>query len=67
MLLLNTLESEEKQEGHHKTEKTHSFRQSETQNGVWEQLLFEWWISGVTDDEGTEDWSNTSTYKKNPH
>lgn len=34
MLLLNTLESEEKQEGHHKTEKTHSFRQSETQNGV---------------------------------
>lgn len=29
-----TLESEEEQEGHHKTEKTHSFRKGETQDSV---------------------------------
>lgn len=29
-----TLESEEQQEGHHKTEKTHSFRQGETQDSI---------------------------------
>lgn len=57
----NTLESEEQQEGHHKTEQTHSFRQGEPQDSVWEQLLFQRWISGVTDDEGTEHRSDTST------
>lgn len=55
------LESEQQQEGHHKTEKSHSFRQGEAQNGVWEQLLFEWWVSGVANDEWTEHCSDTST------
>lgn len=35
------LESEQQQESHHKTEKSHSFRQGETQDSVREQLLFE--------------------------
>lgn len=48
---MSFLEGEEQQEGHHKTEKTHGFRQSETQDGVREKLLFERWISGVTNDE----------------
>lgn len=55
------LESEQQQEGHHKTEKSHSFRQGEAQDGVWEQLLFEWWISGVANDEWTEHCSDTGT------
>lgn len=55
------LECEQQQEGHHKTEKSHSFGQGEAQNGVWEQLLFEWWISGVANDEWTENCSDTGT------
>lgn len=55
------LEGEEQQEGHHKTEQTHSLRQGEAQNGVGEQLLFQRWVPGVTDDEGTEYCSDTST------
>ena len=61
LVFTQKLKSEQKQKGHHKTEKTHSFRQSETQNGVWKELLFQWWITGVSDNEGTEDRSNTST------
>jgi hypothetical protein len=30
----HNLESKQQQKGHHKTEKTHSFRQGETQDGV---------------------------------
>lgn len=55
------LECEQQQEGHHKTEKTHSFGQGEAQDSVWEQLLFEWWISGVANDEWTEHCSDSST------
>lgn len=55
------LESEQQQESHHKTEKSHSFGQGETQDGIWEQLLFEWWISGVANDERPEYCSDTST------
>jgi len=57
----DNLESEQEQESHHKTEKSHSFRQGETQDGIWEELLFEWWISGIADDEWTEYCSDTST------
>lgn len=55
------LEGEEQQEGHHKTEQTHGLRQGESQNGVREQLLFQGWVPGVTDDEGAEYCSNTGT------
>lgn len=55
------LESEEQQEGHHQTEQTHGFRQGESQDSVREELLLERWVSGVTDDEGTEYCSDTGT------
>uniref|UniRef100_A0A1B0BHP1 Uncharacterized protein n=1 Tax=Glossina palpalis gambiensis TaxID=67801 RepID=A0A1B0BHP1_9MUSC len=58
---INTLESEEQQEGHHKTEQTHSFRKGETQNSIGEQLLFQRWISSVTNDKGTKYCSDTGT------
>lgn len=35
------LESEEQQEGHHKTEETHSLREGKAQDGVREQLLLQ--------------------------
>ena len=59
------LKSEQKQKGHHKTEKSHSFRQSEAQNGVGKQLLLERGVAGITNDEGTKYWSNTSSRSGN--
>uniref|UniRef100_A0A1B0AJW7 Uncharacterized protein n=1 Tax=Glossina pallidipes TaxID=7398 RepID=A0A1B0AJW7_GLOPL len=66
---VNTLESEEQQEGHHKTEQTHSFRKGETQDSIGEQLLFQRWISSVTNDKGTKYCSDTGTclYWKDLH
>jgi len=61
-LMMSSLECEEQQERHHETEKTHGFGQSESQDGVGEKLLFKWWISGITDDERSENCSNTSTW-----
>merc|ERR1719183_1393373 len=55
------LESEENQESNHQTEETHSFGQSKTKNGVGEKLLFQGWVSGITNDKRTEHSSNTST------
>lgn len=55
------LESEQKQEGHHKTEQAHSFWQRETQNGVWEELLFKGRVPRVADDQRSEHRSDTST------
>ena len=40
------LECEKKEEGHHKTEETHSFRESESQDSVGEQLLLEAGVPG---------------------
>merc|ERR1719158_2607746 len=57
----NFLESKEQQEGHHQAEETHSLRQSETQDGVGEQLLLERGVPGVADDEGPEDRADTSS------
>merc|ERR1711899_166560 len=55
------LQSEEDQESNHQTEKSHSFGQSKAQNGVGEQLLFQAWVSGITDDKGTEHSSDTGS------
>ena len=55
------LEREQKQESHHKAEETHGLGQGKAQDGIWEQLLFQWGISGITNDEGTEYCSDTST------
>ena len=55
------LESEEQQESHHKTEETHSFGKGETQNGIGEKLLLERGVSGITDDQTTEDRSDTGS------
>ena len=52
---LKHLESKQKEEGHHQTEETHSFGQCESQNSVGEKLLFEGWVTGIANDEGTED------------
>jgi len=57
----STLESEEQQKSHHKTEETHGLGKGESQNGVREELLLEGRISGVADDEGTEDGADTGT------
>jgi len=50
-LVVSRLEREEKQERHHQTEKSHSFGQGETQNGVREELLLQRWITRVADDQ----------------
>lgn len=55
------LESEEKEESHHETEKSHGLRQGKSKNGIGEKLLLEGWVAGIADDEGTEDASNTGT------
>jgi len=59
------LKSEEQQESHHKTEQTHGFRQSEPKNGIREELLLQWGITGVTDDQATKHCSNTGPWTSN--
>ena len=53
------LESKEDKEGNHQTEETHGFWEGKSQNGVWEELRLQWWVTGVANDEGTENCSNT--------
>lgn len=57
-----SLKSEQKQEGHHQTEKTHSLGQGESQDSVWKELLLEGRVTGITDDKGTEDRSNSCSW-----
>ena len=59
---LGVLESEQQHEGHHKTEETHSLGQSETENGVREELLLETWVTSIADDKTAEDCTDTSTF-----
>ena len=59
------LESEEQHKGHHKAKQTHGLRQSETQNGVREQLLLQSWVSGIADHQTSENSSDSSAFKFN--
>ena len=53
------LESKKDEESNHQTEKTHGLGEGESQNGVWEELTLQWWVTSVANDEGTENCSNT--------
>lgn len=48
-------------EGNHEVEKTNGFDESETQNGVREQLASESRVAGNTVQEGSEDKTDTDT------
>lgn len=63
-LKVNSLESEQQQEGHHKTEETHGLWQGEAQDGVGEELLLEGGVPGVANDQGTEHRSDTRPWKQ---
>ena len=56
------LEGEQQQESHHKTEKTHGFRQGESQNVVGKKLLFEGGVASITDDQASENWTNSGSW-----
>ena len=56
---LSILQSKEDQESDHQTEETHSFGKGETQNGIWEKLTLEGWVTGITDDQWAEHCSDT--------
>lgn len=55
------LEGEQEQKGHHQAEKTHGLGQGKSQDGVGEELLLERGVAGITDDEGAEHGSNSSS------
>merc|ERR1719150_2977597 len=61
------LEGEEEEESHHETEQSHGLGQSEPQDGVGEQLLFQAGVPGVSDDQRTEDGADTSSGPGNSH
>lgn len=53
------LESVQDQEGHHKTEQTHSLGQRKAENGVREQLLLQRRVTRVADDQTAKHRSDT--------
>ena len=59
------LESKEDQESNHQTEEAHSFGESKTENSVRKQLLFQTWVSGITDDQGTEHGTDSGSGSSN--
>lgn len=46
---------------HHEVEKTNGFDESETKNGVREELATERWVAGNSLEESGEDQTNTDT------
>ena len=55
------LEGEQDHETHGEAEKSHSLGQSESKNGIGEELLLQRWVTGVSDDKSSEDVSDTSS------
>lgn len=55
------LESEQDHETHSEAEKSHSLGKSESENSVGEELLLQGRVAGVSDNEGSEDVSDTSS------
>lgn len=53
------LEGEEKEESHHQAEESHGLGESESQDGVGEQLLLERRVPGVADDKRSEHGSDS--------
>lgn len=55
------LHSEQDKESHHQTEQSHGFRQGESQDSVWKQLLLQRWVPSIANDETTKHCPNSST------
>lgn len=47
--------------GNHQVEETNGLDESETKNGVGEELTTESWVAGDTEKEGTENETDTNT------
>ena len=63
--VMKCLQGKQNQESDHKTEKSHSFRQGKSKDSIWEKLLFQRWISGVSDDQTSKNGSNPSSWTSN--
>jgi len=59
---INHLEGEQNEESHHQTEQPHGLWQSESQDGIWEELLFEGGVASVADNQTAEHWADTSSW-----
>lgn len=57
------LEGEKNEESHHQTKETHSLWQGEAKDSIWEELLFQWGVAGVSNNEAAKHAANTSSCK----
>jgi len=62
-----SLHGEQNQEGHHQTEETHGLGESEAQDGVGEELLFEGGVPGISDNETAEHRSDPGSRSSHAH